>query len=282
VRLAAADYSFPLLEWRQAAELVKNLGFRGIDISVFEGRSQLPASEILANPSEYGARVRQVLDDIGLEIADVFAIPGSSFEQGAPNDPSALERAKSKDYFYRLLEFTLRGNAKHLTLLPGIHFPQETVADSLKRCAEELELRAVASRELGVRFSIEAHVGSVVSTPALAAKLLDMAPSLTLTLDPSHFVSRGVPDAEILPLATRTSHFHARCGRAGRLQAPLKQNTIPFDSYVKALHAVKYTGWFAVEYVWIDWESCNEVDILSETILMRNLLRTAENDLVNA
>lgn len=281
MRLATADYSFPLLEWRQAAELIRNLGFQGIDISVFDRRSQLPSSEILANPSEHGARVRRTLDEIGLDIADVFAIPGSSFEQGAPNDPSALERAKSRDYFYRLLEFTLRCNAKHFTLLPGIHFPQEALADSLKRCAEELEWRALASRDLGVRFSIEAHMGSVVSTPALAAMLLDMAPSLTLTLDPGHFVSQGVPDAEILPLAARTSHFHARCGRAGRLQAPLKQNTIPFDSYVKALHTAKYTGWLAVEYVWIDWESCNEVDILSETILLRDLLRTAGNDLVN-
>jgi hypothetical protein len=29
-----------------------------------------------------------------------------------------------------------------------------------------------------------------------------------------------------------------------------------------------------VEYVWIDWERCNECDNLSETILFRDYLRT--------
>ena len=34
-----------------------------------------------------------------------------------------------------------------------------------------------------------------------------------------------------------------------------------------------YQGYVAVEYVWVDWELCNEVDNLSETILMRDFLR---------
>ena len=36
-----------------------------------------------------------------------------------------------------------------------------------------------------------------------------------------------------------------------------------------------YAGYVGVEYVWIDWERCNEVDNLSETILLRDLLRNA-------
>ena len=35
-----------------------------------------------------------------------------------------------------------------------------------------------------------------------------------------------------------------------------------------------YTGWLGVEYVWIDWEQCNECDNLSETILFRDFLRS--------
>ena len=39
------------------------------------------------------------------------------------------------------------------------------------------------------------------------------------------------------------------------------------------MRQVGYSGYVGVEYVWIDWEHCNEVDNLSETILMRDLLR---------
>ena len=41
----------------------------------------------------------------------------------------------------------------------------------------------------------------------------------------------------------------------------------------RALQQAGYGGYVGVEYVWIDWEHCNEVDNLSETILMRDHLR---------
>jgi hypothetical protein len=53
---------------------------------------------------------------------------------------------------------------------------------------------------------------------------------------------------------------------------PLKHNTTDFADLVKKLMSQAYSGWYAVEYVWIDWEHCNEVDNLSETILLRDLL----------
>ena len=40
------------------------------------------------------------------------------------------------------------------------------------------------------------------------------------------------------------------------------------------MRQVGYAGYVGVEYVWIDWEHCNEVDNLSETILMRDFLRS--------
>jgi hypothetical protein len=36
-----------------------------------------------------------------------------------------------------------------------------------------------------------------------------------------------------------------------------------------------YVGAIGVEYVWIDWQRCNEVDNLSETILLRDVIRQA-------
>jgi hypothetical protein len=39
------------------------------------------------------------------------------------------------------------------------------------------------------------------------------------------------------------------------------------------MQKANYQGYVGVEYVWIDWEHCNEVDNLSETIQLREFLR---------
>ena len=38
---------------------------------------------------------------------------------------------------------------------------------------------------------------------------------------------------------------------------------IDYRRVVERMHEVGYKGWVGVEYVWIDWEHCNECDNLS-------------------
>ena len=47
------------------------------------------------------------------------------------------------------------------------------------------------------------------------------------------------------------------------------------DRILRAMKQANYKGYIGVEYVWIDWEHCNEVDNLSETIQMRDYFRSA-------
>ena len=273
-RLATADYSFPLLNWQHSLHLASDLGFNGIDLSLFEGRSQLKPAEILARPSESGREVRDAVASNGLIIADVFGIPGINFADFCPNHPEAAVRGKSREYFKRILDFTRCCGGGHLSLLPGITFPDEDVESSFSRCADELGWRCEQAEEVGVRFSVEAHKGSIIEKPQLARRLLDYVPALTLTLDLGHFISQGIPQAESDPLLSRTAHVHARCACPGRLQTSLKNNAIDFPDLMKKLKAQGYDGWYTVEYVWIDWEHCNEVDNLSESILLRDLLQS--------
>ncbi|MGD0733444.1 MAG: sugar phosphate isomerase/epimerase [Terracidiphilus sp.] len=278
LKLAVADYSFPLLEWEQSLKLAREIGMDGVDVALFAAGSHLQPDKILEDPKTSAAGVSATLRAHGLQLADVFGIPGTGFDQNAPNDPDVSSRHKSAEYFQRILEFAVRCNASHLTLLPGVHFPQEQKGDSLKRAAEELEWRAQAAERVGVKFAIEPHLGSVVPTPEDALNLLKLAPTLTLTLDPSHFIRQGITEERVLTLVSRTSHFHARCAREGRLQAPLRDNAVNFKKYLYSLSRHEFSGWICAEYTWIEWEQCNEVDNLSETILLRNLLRTAQSE----
>ena len=64
-----------------------------------------------------------------------------------------------------------------------------------------------------------------------------------------------------------------RGGRKGRLQERFAHNAVDYTRVVETMQQTGYKGWLGIEYVWIDWEHCNECDNLSETILFRDFLR---------
>lgn len=270
--LACADFTFPLLPHQDVFKLIAMLGFEGVDVGLFEGRSHLQPSHVLGNmPAAANALAAQVRD-AGLAFADLF-YQTSDFPDRAANHPDPAERAKGRDLFLRMLEFTLRCNAPHMTGLPGVDWEGEPRETALKRSAEELTWRAEQAKQVGIVYAVEAHLGSIVPTPAGAQQLAALAPGLTLTLDYTHFTYQGIGDAECEALMPYATHFHARGARPGRLQAPLKENSIDYRRVLAAMDRANYRGYVGVEYVWIDWEHCNEVDNLSEAILLRDHLR---------
>jgi len=274
LRLACADFTFPLLSHREVLKLIAMLGFEGIDIGLFEGRSHLQPSQVLGNLARSASELSSQVRDQGLEFADIF-YQAKSFQDVAANHPEPDERRQGRDLFLRMLEFTLRCNARHMTGLPGVDWPDEAHDTSLQRCAEELTWRVEQATHVGVVYSVEAHLGSVVPTPEATQQLVALSPGLTLTLDYTHFTYQGYSDDACELLMPHASHYHARAARQARLQAPLKDNVIDFPRVLRAMERAHYPGFVGVEYVWIDWEHCNEVDNLSETILLRDQLRAA-------
>jgi len=272
LRLACSDYTFPLLPHDHVFPLVAALGFDGIDVGLFQDRSHLQPSDVLPHLARSADALTAKVRDQGLELADVF-MQASTFQDRAANHPDAAERARGRDFFQRMLEFALRCNAHHLTGLPGVDWdgvPHET---SLKRAAEELTERAALAKQVGVVYSVEAHMGSIVPTPEGAKALIELSPGLTLTLDYTHFIRQGFSDAECEALIPYAGHYHARGAANGRIQASMATNTIDFKRALAALEAAGYHGYMGVEYVWTEWERCNEVDNLSETVLLRDHLR---------
>src|ERR1700752_5219788 len=104
MRFATADYSFPLLSWEKALRLASDLEMDGIDLSLFQDRSQLKPEEALANPSVSGAKARAAVEAHGLAVADVFGIPGKDFLDLCPNHPDVSVRHASREYFRKLVD----------------------------------------------------------------------------------------------------------------------------------------------------------------------------------
>lgn len=273
LRLATADFSFPLLAHDQVLDLIALLQFDAVDIGMFEGRSHLWPSREFKHVSKSAAQLKRKLKARRLACADIFLQMAPDFVSFAINQPVAGRRRKARDWFLKTLDYAEGVEARHVTTLPGVAFDSESMSDSWERCGEELEWRVEQARRRDIVFGVEAHVGSIAPTPQTAERLVKSVPGLTLTLDYTHFTRRGMADHVVEPLVKYASHFHARGARRGRLQACFKHNTIDYRRLLRALSRCNYSGCLGVEYVWIDWEHCNEVDNLSETILMRDFLR---------
>jgi len=274
LRLACADFAFPLLSHDHSLDLAAMLEFDGIDIGLFEGRSHLwPSREFKDSPK--AARILGTkLADRGLEAADVFLQMNPDFRPYAINHPESRRRRKARDWYQKSLEYAGTLGCSHITTLPGVTFDGEPRSESLGRACDELAWRVEVAHASGVTFAIEAHVGSIVSRPKAALALLQRVPGLTLTLDYTHFTKLGIPDAEIEPLLSHATHFHARGARKGRLQTSFGSNSIDYGRIARRLQKSDYRGFVGIEYVWIDWEHCNEVDNLSEIVLFRDFFRS--------
>lgn len=275
LKLSCADFSFPLLPHAATLKVIALLGLRGADIGLFAGRSHLRPETELRNPARSGAFLCRRLTSEKLEAADIFLQLHESFTDYAVNHPDAARRKFARQQFLKTLDYAAAAGSKHITLLPGVVFKTESRAESLARAADELSWRVGQAAAMKLTIGVEPHVGSITDTPERAVQLAARVPGLGITLDYAHFTRVGIPDSRIEPLARRATHFHARCAQKGRLQSSFKENTIDFGHALKALNQHRFNGWIALEYVWIDWEHCNEVDVLSESIQLRDYLLAA-------
>jgi sugar phosphate isomerase/epimerase len=273
LKLACADFTFPLLPHQDSLQLIAMLGLEGVDIGLFEGRSHLWPSREFADTASAARQLKSNLEDRGLRAADIFLQMDADFAPYAINQPDAARRDKARAWFLRSLDYAAECGCGHVTTLPGVHFASEPQETSLARAADELAWRVDRARQRGLVFGVEAHVGSIVPDPEQARDLVERVPGLTLTLDYTHFTRTGIPDARVEPLIPHASHFHTRGARPDRLQESFQRNTIDYRRVFKLLASSGYSGWLGIEYVWLDWEHCNECDNVAETIQFRDFFR---------
>src|SRR6478672_8490643 len=130
LKLACADFTFPLLTHDKALDLIALLEFQGVDIGLFEGRSHLWPSKEFKSVGASGKKLGRKLSERGLRCADVFLQTDPSFIKYAANHPEPVRRRRARDWFLKTLEYASACGAKHVTTLPGVNFPEETPEES--------------------------------------------------------------------------------------------------------------------------------------------------------
>ena len=223
LKLACADFTFPLLAHDAVLDLIAMLGFHGVDIGLFEGRSHLWPSRVFKNLKQSARELTAKLGDRGLKAADIFLQTATDFVSLAPNHPDARRRRKARDLFLRSARFRRRLRQ------PARVGP---AGRSIRRRAA-LRVAGPRQRRVGLARRAGGRPGAGLwhrsprrldrPRPKDALTLVQKTPGLTLTLDYTHFTRMGIADEQIEPLVPHASHFHARGARKGRLQSSFNE-----------------------------------------------------------
>jgi sugar phosphate isomerase/epimerase len=272
MKLACADFTWPLLPHQDVLRLIRMLDLDAVDLGIFGGRSHVRPEVVRADIPMWSGILSERLTQAGLELADLF-YQAVDFETMAVNHPDRGQQEEAQAAFRDMLELAYRLHAPGMTVLPGVRFGDEPWEESMRRASEGLKWRVDEAARRGIRLSIEAHLGSIVDTPEKVLQLVDITPGLELTLDYTHFTSMGMPDEEIEPLLAYARHFHCRGATKGRLQTSFAENVIDYGRIIERMREIGYDGYFAIEYVWQDWEDNNKNENVCETILFRDFAR---------
>src|ERR1041384_7926396 len=122
LKLACADFTFPLLSHDRVLDLIAMLEFEGVDIGLFEKRSHLWPSREFKAAAKAGRQLGRKLADRGLRCADVFLQADPNFTTFAINHPDTSRRRHTRDLFLKLLDYSSAAGARHVTALPGVRF----------------------------------------------------------------------------------------------------------------------------------------------------------------
>lgn len=277
IKFSCADFTFPLLSHNKVLQLIHLLGFDAVDLGIFENRSHHYPSQIAKNPVREGKLLAEKLKDVSLEVTDVFLQTGEEPSVAAANDPQKTIRDNNRKLFLKMLDFTCSIGCNHITGLPGVRHKNVDLETDWERALEEAQWRVETAKKKNIVYSVEAHLGSILSEPDSALKFLNECQDLTLTLDYGHFIYQGYSNEAVHPLLSYASHFHARGGAEGKLQTIVKENKIDYETIVSRFKEIGYSGAICMEYVYQDWEGCNRTDNVSETILLYNLLNQYYN-----
>lgn len=266
MKLTCACWSFPALTLEEVAGLSRVLGIGAIDVGV-DYRSALDRQQLLIDPERVAARLRQ----LGVDVPCCYYRFGNELATRNIADPANLR--DNLDDLRKVLRFCAAAGIPTLFILPGIVNPGQTTASAIAASAEALRQMVPHASEAGVTLTIEAHVQSIVESPALAGELLQRVPGLKLTLDYSHFICLGYRQDEVDPLAEHAAHVHLRQAKPGELQAKFDEGTINFPALLGRLRSVGYEGYLSLENVHQRYMNTLFDDVLTETVQMRDLVR---------
>jgi sugar phosphate isomerase/epimerase len=198
---------------------------------------------------------------------------GAGFTTRPLKSPDPEVRRRNLEDVRQVVEFCAAIACPSVMMLPGVIHAGASKADAIQRCIEASQELLAISQPAGIAIAIEPHAMGLLESPSDTLAVLEGAPGLKLALDYVHFITLGYTQPDVDPLCAFAAHVHLRQAKPGFLQTRLEHGTLNFPALLDSLRQTNYNGCRAVEYAHQDYMQTDNVDVISETVKLRNRVR---------
>ena len=268
MEIGGCSFSFGPKPLHEALQVLKNFGFDIVDVGVCPGNTQIHPVEAASEPGRVASIVKETLHEMNQRPEECFVLDFGE----AINHPENSVRERTRSLFPGLARFASLAGFRSVMLIPGIVHPSMGKDRSFDLSVKVLRELVEMSNDAGVQLNIEPCEPSVADDPQDAVRLCEEVPGLGLTLDYSHFIDPGFDQSSVEPLHRFARHFHARQAAPGKRVEAVNKGTIDFKRIISLLKQQKYNGVVAVEYVDCETTTLSGVNVMDETIKMKNEL----------
>jgi len=258
-----------------AAQIARALGFKNTAI----GWAHVDWPAVRADPQKAGDHVRRIMEPLELAIDDSFIWFRNRYLEELDNElqctitvPDARMRDDNFDMFKSFVAFCRAIDCPGITVSAGVTHDGQDFEDAYAISRNELRRMVDHAGSNDVEVRPEPHGESTMGTLALCRRMLDDVPGLKISLDYSHFMPQGHSHEEVDELIPWAGHVHARQANRERLQCRQEDGILDFGHIIAALKAQGYTGNVALEYVCVDYRGCYDVDVITETLKLKQEL----------
>lgn len=267
MKTSVTSWSFPQLSLEEIVGLARVLDLGGVDLGYFY-RSALDTRALLETPQQYA----EIIGRLEHDFPCLYHLFGADLNDRNVADPDSLER--NVEDIRLVVRFCQALGVDQIMLLPGMVAPGETREQAFDNAVASLNQIVPIVADAGLTVSVEPHVHGLLESPRLAKAMVEQVAGLGLTLDYAHLICLGFTQEQIDELAPYASNIHLRQARPGVLQAKMDQGTINFNALLGLLKSLNYDRYIVYEYVHQGYMNTLYDDVLSEAILMRDLVQT--------
>jgi len=210
-----------------------------------------PANPCVLDPDRcVGAKravIRELVHSYGLGISGFCAqligpgIPGKGWPGSALGDPRGLRKRVEKTE--KCLKLAADFGAPIVTTHPG-EIPSDKSTPTYKRMRTSCKDIAHYGEEVGGVFCIETGQEPAATLRSLLEDVSSEA--LKVNYDSANMVRYGTVEG-VETLGPWIVHTHAKDHNPDTQSATVGEGLVPWDAYIKALKAIGYDGWYALE-----------------------------------
>jgi sugar phosphate isomerase/epimerase len=288
IEFSCHTWAFNDMTLQEALGTVARLGFRYADIG---SGPHLNLIKVAADPRRVASEVTSDLRIFNLKLADIYLLlPQLSVEEES-------KRRREIDLIKAAMPFLRAVGTPGITLSPGMAQPTPQIPAELEDDERaEAEANAQASAQAAydrtrdalaeivemagddLEVSIEPHLDSMAEDLAVARRLLDDIPGLSLTVDWAHLVCADVKEPQIASLLPHARHVQIRQAAKGKLQTSYARGKIDAAAVIDLLRSAGYDRTLCIEVLQLTgWHGAAEVNSILEVVAMRDALREARD-----